>query len=70
MPRSEYPFERLYDTLVTLAQHMDGTVTDVDGQPLAQEVMDQIGVDLEQLYAALAQRQFEAGSALARRLFS
>ena len=70
VPRSEYPFEHLYDTLVTLAQHMDGTVTDVDGQPLAQEVMDQIGVDLERLYAALAQRQFEAGSALARRLFS
>lgn len=70
VPRSEYPFERLYDTLVTLAQHMDGTVTDVDGQPLTQELMDQIGVDLEQLYAALAQRQFDAGSPLARRLFS
>ena len=49
---------------------MDGTVTDVDGQPVAQELMEQIGMDLEQLYAALEQRQFEAGSSLARRLFS
>lgn len=70
VPRSEYPFDRLYDVLATLAQHMDGTVTDVDGQPVAQELMEQIGMDLEQLYAALEQRQFEAGSPLARRLFS
>jgi hypothetical protein len=45
-------------------------VTDSDGQPLQGEIMDAIGVDLEQLYDTLDARDLSAGSPLARRLFS
>jgi len=68
--RAEKPFERMRDTASALARDMDGIVTDSDGQPLRDETMDAIGVDLEQLYDTLDARDLSAGSPLARRLFS
>lgn len=68
--RSERPFVRLREVAHALAQAMDGQVTDDNGLPLPTEALDQIGAELEQLYDALDTRDFSAGSALARRLFS
>lgn len=70
VPRSEQPFARLQQAAQALAQHMDGLITDGANQVLAPEVMQQIGLDLEQLYDALDQRELSAGSLQARRLFS
>jgi hypothetical protein len=68
--RVEKPFERMREAAEALARDMDGIVTDSDGQPLREDIMDAIGVDLEQLYDTLETRDLSAGSALARRLFS
>lgn len=70
VPRSDAPYERLQQAAQMLAQQMDGLVTDGSNQPLSQEVMQQIGQDIEQLYDALDQRELSAGSPQARRLFS
>lgn len=67
---AEKPFERMRDAAFALAESMDGVVTDHDGQPLARETMDVIGVELQALYSTLEQRDLAAGSAVARRLFS
>ena len=68
--RVERPFERMREAAASLAREMDGVVTDSDGQPLRDEIMDAIGTDLEQLYDTLDSRDLSAGSPLARRLFS
>lgn len=68
--RNEQPFERMRDAAFSLAQAMDGVVTDDNGQPLAQETMDVIGTELQTLYNTLEQRDLAAGSPVARRLFS
>jgi hypothetical protein len=68
--RDERPFERMREAAAALAREMDGVVTDSDGQPLRDEIMDAIGTDLEQLYDTLDSRDLSAGSPLARRLFS
>lgn len=68
--RSERPFVRLREVANSLAEAMDGRITDGDGQALAQDMLDQIGGELEQLYDQLDSREFSAGSPLARRLFS
>jgi hypothetical protein len=68
--RAEQPFERMRDAAFSLAQGMDGVVTDDNGQPLALETMDVIGAELQTLYNTLEQRDLAAGSAVARRLFS
>lgn len=70
VPRAEQPFARLQQAAQALAQQMDGHITDGANQVLAPEVMQQIGLDLEQLYDALDQRELSAGSPQARRLFS
>ena len=54
----------------TLAQAMEGVVTDDNGQPLPAQTMDVIGTELQTLYDTLEQRDLAAGSPLARRLFS
>ncbi|MGQ0710497.1 MAG: cell division protein ZipA C-terminal FtsZ-binding domain-containing protein [Rhodoferax sp.] len=66
----EQPFERMCQVAQSLAQSMDGVVTDDHGRALAQPTLDGIARDLQALVQALAQREFTAGSALARRLFS
>ncbi|MDM0020140.1 cell division protein ZipA C-terminal FtsZ-binding domain-containing protein [Variovorax saccharolyticus] len=68
--RIERPFERMREAAAALVREMDGVVTDSDGQPLREETMDAIGIDLEQLYDTLDARDLSAGSPLARRLFS
>jgi hypothetical protein len=68
--REDQPFERLREAARLLAEHMDGVVTDGNGQILGDEVLDQIANDLQQLYDALAERELSAGSPQARRLFS
>lgn len=68
--RREQPFERMREIARTLAQDMDGLVTDDHGVPLPDEALAQIGAELQGLYDTLEQRDLAAGSALARRLFS
>ena len=68
--RAEQPFVQLRTVAQTLAQAMDGVVTDDNGQPLPADAMDVIGSELETLYDTLDAREFSAGSTLARRLFS
>ena len=70
VPREEQPFERLCQAAQLLAEQMDGVVTDGGGQALANEVLQQIGLDLQQLYDALDERELSAGTPQARRLFS
>lgn len=68
--RSERAFERMRDVAKGLAETMEGVVTDDNGQPLTEQTMDVIGVELLTLYDTLEQRDLAAGSPLARRLFS
>jgi hypothetical protein len=68
--RSEQPFARLQQAAQWLAEQMDGVITDGSEQVLSAEVMQHIGLDLEQLYNALDSRELSAGSPQARRLFS
>ena len=68
--REERPFDRLRETAVGLASQMDGVVTDGQGQGISEATLNQIGVDLQQLYDALDARELSAGSPQARRLFS
>lgn len=68
--REEQPFVRLRDAARLLTEHMDGLLTDGEGQVLNEAALDQIGLDLQQLYDALDARELSAGSPQARRLFS
>lgn len=68
--QAENPFERMRAIATSLAQTMDGVVTDDHGQRLTDETMDVIGKELAALYDTLASRDLAAGSMLARRLFS
>ena len=68
--REDQPFERLREAARLLAEHMDGVVTDGNGQILGEEVLDQIANDLQLLYDALGARELSAGTPQARRLFS
>ena len=68
--RGERAFERMRGAALSLANDMDGIVTDDNGVALPAEAMDVIASELERLYDTLAQRELAAGSTLARRLFS
>jgi hypothetical protein len=68
--RAERAFVRMRETAFSLAQTMDGVVTDDNGQPLVASTLDTIGGELDGLYDTLDQRDLSAGSPLARRLFS
>lgn len=68
--RSERPFVRLRETAISLAASMDGMITDDQGQFVSRDAMDHIGAELEKLYDKLDEREFSAGSPLARRLFN
>ena len=70
VPQAEQPYQRMRLVAASLAQTMDGILTDDRGQLLSPEALDSIGNDLETLYNDLASRELHAGSALARRLFS
>jgi hypothetical protein len=68
--RSEQAFARMRDTMQTLAEQMDGEITDDNGMQLTPEAMASIARSIEHLYDTLDQRDLSAGSPLARRLFS
>jgi hypothetical protein len=68
--RAEQAFVRMREAAKALAQAMEGTVTDDNGNLLGNDSMDQIGAKLETLYDTLEARDLAAGSLLARRLFS
>jgi hypothetical protein len=68
--RGEKPFERMREVATALAHTMDGVVTDDNGQLLTHQTMDVIGMELQNLYDTLEQRDLAAGSMLARRLFA
>lgn len=68
--REDQAFERLREAARSLADNMDGLVTDGGGRVLSEAELDQIGSDLRQLYDALDARELSAGSPQARRLFS
>jgi len=68
--RNEQPFARMCQAAQAMAQRMEGVVTDDNGQPLAPRALDGIAHELQRLYDMLEERDFAAGSALARRLFS
>jgi hypothetical protein len=68
--REEQPYTRLREAALQLAAQMDGVLTDGEGQVLSDATLDQIGLDLQQLYDALDSRELSAGSPQARRLFS
>lgn len=68
--QTQAPFERLCEVLQRLGVAMDGVLCDPEGNPLPLEMLEQIGVDLSGLYAALSAQDLAAGSPLARRLFS
>lgn len=68
--RTEQPFQRMREVAASLAQSMEGVVTDDNGQPLTDQTMDVIGAELQTLYDTLEQHDLAAGSTLARRLFS
>lgn len=68
-PESE-PFLAWRTTGEALAPLLDAHLTDDNGQPLPAPAFESIGVELARLYEALSARDFAAGSAAARRLFS
>jgi len=68
--RADQPFDRMCHAAQAMAQSMDGVVTDDNGQALSPQALQTISQELHRLYDMLEQRDFAAGSALARRLFS
>lgn len=64
------PFPTWHRLTTTLADEMDATVVDDQGQPVTLHAFDAIGRELQQLYAQLEQLDLAAGSPAARRLFS
>ncbi|MEP7294779.1 MAG: cell division protein FtsZ [Burkholderiales bacterium] len=67
---SAQPFAAWQASAQALSLGMDASIVDDNGQPLSAEGFAAIGGELGQLYAALEGRDFAAGSAAARRLFS
>ena len=70
VPAEQKPFARMCELAQELAKKMEGTVIDGNGYRIDAVAMQTIGTDVEDLYLLLAQRDFDAGSVLARRLFS
>jgi hypothetical protein len=68
--QSERPFGAWCAAGEALALALDASLLDDRGQPLNPAAFETIAGDLEQLYAALAERDLAAGSASTRRLFS
>lgn len=68
--RTDQPFALMRQIAERLAVAMDAGVGDENGTPVTPEILDQIEGDLQTLYERLQERELDAGSALARRLFS
>lgn len=70
VPAEQQPFQRMCVIAQELAKKMEGVIIDGNGYRIDSVAMENIGKDVEDLYLLLAQRDFHAGSTLARRLFS
>ena len=70
VPAEQKPFQRMCELAQELAKKMEGTIIDGNGYRIDSVAMESISNDVEDLYLLLAQRDFHAGSILARRLFS
>jgi hypothetical protein len=64
------PFPAWHRAATTLADDMDATVVDNEGQPLVLAAFAAIGRELDELYRQLDALDLSAGSPAARRLFS
>jgi hypothetical protein len=64
------PFTAWQQAARKLADEMDATLVDDQGQPVTLHAFSSIGGELKQMYRALDARDLAAGSASARRLFS
>jgi hypothetical protein len=69
-PESAEPFPAWHRTATALADDLDATPVDDQGQPVTLQAFAAIGRDLEVLYRRLEGLDLAAGSAAARRLFS
>jgi hypothetical protein len=69
-PASAEPFPAFHGAARQLADDLDATPIDNDGNPITLHAYAAIGQELQGLYAQLEQLDLAAGSAAARRLFS
>lgn len=69
-PESAEPFPVWHRTATALADDMDATPVDDQGQPVTLHAFAAIGREVEQLYRQLESLDLAAGSPAARRLFS
>lgn len=67
---SAEPFAAWQQCARKLAEDLDATLVDDQGQPITLHAFATIGQELDRLYRALESRDLAAGSAAARRLFS
>ena len=69
-PASVEPFPAWHLLSKRLADDLDATATDDQGQAITLHVFDAIGKEIDELYGKLEQLDLAAGSPAARRLFS
>jgi hypothetical protein len=69
-PASVEPFPAWHLLSKKLADDLDATVVDDQGQPITLHAFDAIGREIDELYQRLEQLDLAAGSPAARRLFS
>ena len=69
-PAAAEPFPAWHRAATQLAEDLDATATDDNGEPITLHAYATIGNDLQTLYQRLEQLELAAGSAAARRLFS
>ena len=69
-PASQEPFPAWHLTGRQLADDLDATATDDQGQAITLHAYDAIGKELDELYRRLEQLDLAAGTPAARRLFS
>ena len=68
-PESAEPFAAWHQAIRALADDMDATAVDAEGQPITLQQFAAIAEELTKLYRALESRDMAAGSPVARRLF-
>lgn len=69
-PASAEPFPAWHRAATQLAEDLDATAIDNNGEPITLHAYASIGNELQSLYQQLEQLDLAAGSAAARRLFS
>jgi len=69
-PESAEPFPAFHRAATTLADDLDATAIDDQGQPITLHAYAVIGQELQKLYRQLEALDLAAGSAAARRLFT